>query len=120
MTNDTTPVPAAPTPRTPEQAAAIHGRNQLETYPDEATAPALDTALTAEACTYWHWNGDDPQPCARPAGHHAAATWAQMEHRDATGSTSGAWFSTGLPHTRVVAAAALTPDADIFQIGAAP
>jgi hypothetical protein len=35
------PIPAAPTPWTREQAAAIHGENQLVVYPDEYLVYAL-------------------------------------------------------------------------------
>lgn len=35
MTADPTPIPAAPTPRTPEQTAAILGANAVQKYDDE-------------------------------------------------------------------------------------
>lgn len=40
--NDNTPLPAAPTPLTDEQKAAIHGRNQLVSFPGEDRAPAFE------------------------------------------------------------------------------
>lgn len=42
MTHDTQPVPATPTPLTDEQKAAIHGRNQLVSFPGEDRAPAFE------------------------------------------------------------------------------
>lgn len=41
MSPDLDPVPAAPTPRTPQQIAAILGNNATRTYPDEDVAPML-------------------------------------------------------------------------------
>lgn len=41
MTSDPTPVPAAPTPKTPQQITATWGDNATRTYPDEHVAPFL-------------------------------------------------------------------------------
>lgn len=49
MTPDATPPPPAPTPRTPEQAAAILGANAVRAYPDEDRAPAFEAHLLAAA-----------------------------------------------------------------------
>lgn len=47
MTADQTPTPQAPTPRTPEQIAAIHGRNAVE--PPDGRQYDIRHAFVAEA-----------------------------------------------------------------------
>lgn len=43
MTSSDLPVPAAPTPRTEAQIAAIHGNNQRLSFDGEDRAPAFET-----------------------------------------------------------------------------
>lgn len=51
MTADPTPIPAAPTPYTHKQAAAILGHNAVTSYPDEAVIPAQLAQVAAAALT---------------------------------------------------------------------
>lgn len=100
MTADPTPVPQAPTPRTPAQVAAIHGANAVQSYDDEAATPAFP-------CPYWHWVDNRPVGCVKPAGHQLLETWALMAHADASDDSSGVWFGIPAPVLARVAEAAL-------------
>jgi len=77
VTADPTPIPAAPTPRTPAQIAAVHGRNQAE----------------PPTCTWWHLRNNLPAPCWKSEAHHnREAVWSVMSHQDSTGGVQGPWF----------------------------
>jgi hypothetical protein len=77
MIPDREPVPAAPTPRTPAQIAAIHGRNAVE----------------PPTCTWWHWRNGIPAMCWKTESHHQRETdWSVMSHQDPTGGVQGPWF----------------------------
>lgn len=62
LTADETPIPAAPTPYTHEQAAAVWGANALTSYPDEAAIPAQLGQVAAAVLT-------PDSPTLPPADH---------------------------------------------------
>lgn len=84
MTPDATPAPAAPTPLTPSQAAAIHGASALRQFPGEDRAPAFEPALLAAALLVAdHESLPVPPPtvladiAAVRSGIHPSYEWSQ-------------------------------------------
>lgn len=120
MTSSDLPVPAAPTPLTDEQKAAIHGRNQLVSFPGEDRAPAFEEVhsgpSSSEYCDgrgcifdgdrYWCDGG-----CPTPPAFETRPPWSDPND-ELTAVQYGGAFSVVTGHRLPLTAMALLTPGD--------